>query len=78
MEVDHFKGKNTRRHTRIGMLREDPEKVVEYARFYGFAEGLMLTGENIFLLLDSDREKMIGRDTGENGALIVVERPLGF
>lgn len=44
----------------------------------GFAEGLLITDDKIFILFDSDGQRMTGKKFGENGALIILERPREF
>ncbi len=44
----------------------------------GMAEGLLVTKDRIYLLLDSDRKRMIGEDVGMDGVVVLIGREGGF
>jgi hypothetical protein len=48
------------------------------AKGYGFAEGLFMTHNTVFLLLDSNGNSFRSREGGEHGCMIIFPRPQGF
>lgn len=74
LRMDPYTKKVTGNHDFSG----DVAGVYVSRKGHGFTEGLAMTPERIYLVMDSNGGTMEGRSHGAGGALVILDRPSGF